>query len=738
MFDDPVVKDFKNIDLDLQRVSEMNDEEIIEVLQNLSVHQTELEMQNEQLRLTQEDLKISQQRAYQIFYNAPTGYVTLDDQGIVKQCNRKFTELVDIQDVDVIGHAFIEFLSQSDRVTYNVWKRSSSVDKVQTFQFHTSNVKALFLSISMSELVVDKAEKVTLVTCSDVSELKASEEALKISSIVFENANEAAMVVNSNFEIISINPAFTKITGYTKEEIINQNPSLLSSGQHDSAFYRDLYNALNKKGCWEGEIWNRRKDGQIYPEWLSINVITDLYDNPYQYVCVFKDNTQYKTDQYIIHKQATHDALTDLPNRVLFNDRLEQAILHSIRNTNEMAVLFIDLDGFKDVNDTLGHHSGDLLLKEVALRLKNSIRETDTVARLGGDEFAIILLDIKAQEDIKRTLFNILEIVKHPFVLSDDRAYVTASIGVTLYPHDGDSSQELLMNADQAMYSAKRMGKNCFKFFTEQMQASASVKHQISNDLRSGDTSDFYLNYQPIVDILSGQIVKAEALLRWKHPKGETIGPDVFIPIAEENGYILELGDFVFDQVTNDLASWHKRYGINIQIGVNTSPMQFKINAKSAQRWIQKLLDLNLSGANLVIEITEGLLLESTHVVDEVLLAFRDFGLEVALDDFGTGYSSLAYLRKFDIDYLKIDKSFVSLLESDPDSLVLCEAIILMAHKLGMKVIAEGVETAFQREQLISVECDYGQGYLFSYPLPKDQFEQLLLNESTPFSPIQA
>jgi diguanylate cyclase (GGDEF)-like protein/PAS domain S-box-containing protein len=724
---DPLIIKRKKMDVSPSRVSEMTDDEINEVLHDLSVHQAELEMQNDQLRLTQEELKVSQQRAYQIFYNAPIGYVTLNSKGIIKQCNLKFAELVGVQDINVIGRGFVEFISELDRATYNVWKLSSASSNSQAFRFVCSEDSDRFLSISVSELMVAVDEAVILVTCSDVTELKKSEEALKVSSIVFDNANEAAMVIDSNFKIISINPAFTSITGYTKEEAIGFNPNILSSGKHDQGFYRELYGTLNKLGSWEGEIWNRRKNGQVYPEWLSINVIPDLHDNPYRYVCVFKDNTQHETDQNIIKKQATHDSLTGLPNRTLFNDRLEQAILHAARNQNEMAVIFIDLDGFKDINDTLGHYSGDLLLKEVALRLKSSIRETDTVARLGGDEFAIILLDIHSQEDIKRTLRSILNIVQQPFTLSTEVAYVTASIGITLYPNDADNGDDLLKNADQAMYSAKDLGKNCFKFFTEKMQTSVLIRHQISNDLRSGELTDFCLHYQPIISLTSGEIVKAEALLRWNHPMKKSIGPDVFIPIAEENGYILELGDFVFAQATDDLAYWRKTYNTDIQVSVNKSPKQFKFNGKCSQRWIQKVNDLNLTGENIVIEITEGLLLEHTVAVDDELIALRDAGMEVALDDFGTGYSSLAYLRKFQIDYLKIDMSFVSQLENDPDSLVLCEAIILMAHKLGMKVIAEGIETVYQREKLTSIGCDYGQGYLISHPLPKHEFEKLLV-----------
>jgi diguanylate cyclase (GGDEF)-like protein/PAS domain S-box-containing protein len=727
MNDNSLISKTKNMDVEFTRVSEMTDEEITKVLHDLSTHQSELEMQNDELRTTQEELKISQHRSFQIFFNAPVGYVTLDSEGLIKQSNLKFAEFVDMQDRNVIGHPFVEFISESDRASYNVWKLSSTSSKAQVFKFVCADENDRFLSISVSELIFTIDEAVLLVTCSDVTELKRSEETLKISSIVFDNANEAAMVVDSNFKIISVNPAFTTITGYSEKDAVGFNPSILTSGKHNKEYYRDLYANLNKKGRWEGEIWNRRKNGEVYPEWLSINVITDLHDNPYRYVCVFKDNTQYETDQNIIKKQATHDALTGLPNRTLFNDRLEQAILHAGRNQNEMAVIFIDLDGFKDINDTLGHYSGDLLLKEVALRLKSSIRETDTVARLGGDEFSIILLDIHSQEDIKRTLENILHIVQQPFTLSNEIAYVTASIGITLYPKDADNGEGLLKNADQAMYSAKDIGKNCFKFFTEQMQTSVLFKHQISTDLRSGNLTDFCLHYQPIVNLASGDIVKVEALLRWNHPMKKIIGPDVFIPIAEENGYILELGEFAFEQAINDLVYWRETYNTNFQVSVNKSPKQFKYNLNCAKRWIQKLHDLKLSGDNLIIEITEGLLLEHTDALDDELLALRDAGLEVALDDFGTGYSSLLYLKKFHIDYLKIDMSFVSQLETDPDSLILCEAIILMAHKLGMKVIAEGIETDYQREKLTSIGCDYGQGYLISHPLPKHEFEKLLI-----------
>lgn len=717
-----------NSEADLSLIHAMSTEEIQKVLHDLSVHQAELEMQNDQLRKTQQELQLSQRHLYQLYYNAPVGYITLNSEGIIQQCNQKFIELVVEQETSVTGRAFIEFIAMSDRAAFKVWQRSAlSLNKEETFEFNASNNQTRFLSVATTQLQVPGDELMILLTCTDVSELKASEESLKISSIVFETANEAAMVIDRNYLIISVNPAFTKITGYSPEEVVGKNPKILNSGKHDTHFYRALYSGLHVHGEWEGEIWNRRKNGEIYPEWLSINVIKDLHGDPYRYVCVFRDETRHKTAQAIIQRQATHDSLTGLPNRTLFNDRLEQAMHHAHRAQHKIALLFIDLDGFKDVNDTQGHHTGDQLLKEVATRLHSCVRETDTVARLGGDEFAIILIDVNSQESIERLLRKILEVVKLPFAFSNEHAYITASVGVTLYPGDATDKDNLLKNADQAMYSAKYLGKNCFKFFTNEMQIAAVEKHQISNDLHSCTVNDFYLYYQPIVEINSGKIIKAEALLRWNHPQKKNISPDIFIPIAEENGFIFELGEYVFQQAIKDLARWKSLYPTaDFQLSINKSPKQFRLSKHHAERWLKQLKDLNLSGNSIVIEITEGLLLEHTPQVDKELLTLRDAGLEVALDDFGTGYSSLAYLKKFSIDYIKIDKLFISTLAENSDSLILCEAIILMAHKLGMKVIAEGVETRGQRSLLAQAGCDYAQGYLFAKPMPKDEFEKLL------------
>lgn len=712
--------------IDLSYVEGMSTKEIAEALHDLSVHQAELEMQNDQLRLTKEELNISQGRLFKIFYEAPVGYLIMDAEGRIKQSNEKFSELVGVDGSNILERNIIEFIHSKDRLAFKAWKKKSIAEVSDgTFEISRRDNRVVFLRFSLTQLSLTDEEPLLLLTCTDVSELKKTEEGLRVSSIVFDTASEAAMVVDSDFLIISINPAFTKITGYESTEIIGKNPKVISSGLHEKGFYRDFYNALIKEGRWEGEIWNRRKNGAVYPQWLSVNVIRDIFDNPHRYVCVFRDETINKEAQALIRKQATHDALTGLPNRTLFNDRLEQAILHSKRSRKPFALLFIDLDGFKDINDTLGHHAGDQLLKDVSARLMETVRDSDTVARLGGDEFSILLLDVDNRSNIEALLSKMLNTISLPFWLGDERCYVTASIGVTYYPNDSLSASELYINADQAMYAAKRAGKNSYQFFSKEMNDIASERNRISNELRSSSLDEFELHYQPVIDLASGKVIKAEGLLRWVESEGQSIGPNVFIPIAEENGFIFQLGDFVFNRAISDVYRLRNSCCKDFQVSINKSPKQFMSEHHSTDSWAKRLNDEGLPGDCLIVEITEGLLLENTSVVSTELLEMRDAGIQVALDDFGTGYSSLAYLTRFDIDYLKIDQSFIALLPLDRDSRVLCEAIVAMAHKLDLKVIAEGIETIEQYDFLIGIGCDYGQGYLFSKALPIEEFEAM-------------
>jgi diguanylate cyclase (GGDEF)-like protein/PAS domain S-box-containing protein len=561
---------------------------------------------------------------------------------------------------------------------------------------------------------------------------KAGEDSQRLAASVYETSSEAMMVMNADRLIIAINPAFTEITGYSEEEAIGKNSNILRSEEHDQALYDEMWEQADTAGKWQGESWDKRKNGEIYPKWLTINTIFDDSSAVQHYVALFTDITERKLAEQTIWQQANYDRLTGLPNRQMFHDRMDQEIKKSHRAGLPLALIFLDLDRFKEVNDTLGHDMGDVLLKEAAYRLTSCVRETDTVARLGGDEFTIILGELDDTRNVERVTQDILRKLSAPFQLGNDMAYISASIGITLYPEDASTTDVLLKNADQAMYAAKNKGRNRYHYFTQSMQKTAQSRMRIANDLRDAlAAKQFRVYYQPIVDLETGNIHKAEALIRWEHPKHGLIGPVQFISVAEETGLIMDIGEWVFHQAAEQVGLWRKLHHAEFQISVNKSPVQFHNQGKNHASWTIYLDTLGLPGQAIVVEITEGLLLDTgVHVIDR-LQEFRDGGIQVSLDDFGTGYSSLSYLNKFDIDFLKIDQSFVRNLASGSSNMALCEAIIVMAHKLGMKVIAEGIETKQQCDLLTAAGCDYGQGYLFSEPVPAEQFEQLLIKQGT-------
>jgi diguanylate cyclase (GGDEF)-like protein len=440
-----------------------------------------------------------------------------------------------------------------------------------------------------------------------------------------------------------------------------------------------------------------------------------------------RDVTERKEAEQIIWQQANFDPLTDLPNRRMMHDRLDLEIKKAHRSNHSVALLFIDLDHFKEVNDTMGHAIGDILLQEASRRLRSCVRETDTVARLGGDEFTIILGEVDDMKNVERISQDVLQNLAMPFKLGTEISYISASIGVTIYPDDATDAEALLKNADQAMYAAKNQGRNRYHYFTQSMQKTAQSRMRLTNDLRDALINhQFMVYYQPIVDLQSNDIFKAEALVRWQHPKRGLVGPAEFIPIAEETGLIVDIGAWVFRQAAHQVKRWRNSHHPEFQISVNKSPVQFHNQDNSHPSWVIQLGSLDLPGQAIIVEITEGLLLDTgTHVTDR-LQEFRDGGIQVSLDDFGTGYSSLSYLNKFNIDFLKIDQSFVRNLAAGSSNMALCEAIIVMAHKLGMKVVAEGIESKQQRDLLTAAGCDYGQGYLFSKPVPALEFEELL------------
>ena len=561
---------------------------------------------------------------------------------------------------------------------------------------------------------------------------KAAEKSLQMAASIYENSSEGMMITDADNLIIAVNPAFTRITGYALEEAIGKNPSILKSGRHDHDFYQSMWGEIAATGKWTGEIWDRRKDGEVYPKWLTINTILNEAGAVHHRIALFTDISQKKQTEELIWQQANFDHLTGLPNWRMFHHRLEQEIKKSRRTGLPLAVMFLDLDHFKEVNDTLGHAKGDMLLNEAARRLVGCVRDSDTVARFGGDEFVLILGELGDPDNVERINECILQNLSAPFELGSESVYISVSIGVTIYPADATEIEELLRNADQAMYAAKNAGRNRYSYYTQAMQQVAQNRMSLSNDLHHAlAEKQFWLAYQPIVELATGCIHKTEALIRWQHPKRGIVSPAEFIPIAEQSGMITKIGDWVFRQAAQQAKQWQHQYGKNIQISINKSPVQFRSDGNVHSAWFEYLKELGLPGSSIVVEITEGLLMEAKDGIVSKLLAFRDNGIQVALDDFGTGYSSLSYLKKFDIDYIKIDQSFVRNLAPGSSDLALCEAMVMMAHKLGIKVIAEGVETQEQCDLLLAAGCDYGQGYLFSKPLLPQDFESFLSRSST-------
>ncbi len=557
----------------------------------------------------------------------------------------------------------------------------------------------------------------------DITKRLEHERDLRVSATAFESL-DGMMITDTDANLLKVNSAFTRITGYAAEEVIGKNPKLLKSGRQQAGFYKEMWKCIKDTGHWSGEVWNRKKSGEIYPEQLSITAVKDADGRITNYVGSMIDITERKISESKIQQLAYYDQLTGLPNRQLFRNRLEQDMKRVSRKGSSLALLFIDLDQFKEVNDTLGHNKGDALLVEAARRIRKHVREADTFARLGGDEFTIILPEYGDDLCIDRVVQSVLQEMEKPFDLGEGAVgHISCSVGIAVYPQDAESIEDLLKHADQAMYAAKDAGRNRFSYFTPLMQQMAREKLELKNDLRYAlSRGEFEVHYQPIVALSNGKIEKAEALLRWNHPRRGQVSPAQFIPLAEEFGIIHELGNWVLSQSIAAVAEW-RRLGREVQVSVNRSPVEFD---RDDFKWPEMLASAGLPGNAITMEITEGLLIRESGQVQRRLLECRNNGIEVSIDDFGTGYSALSYLKLFDIDYLKIDRSFVQNLTEDECDKALVEAIIVMTHKLGIRTIAEGVETEVQRDLLLSFGCDYVQGFLYSRPVSASEFEKLL------------
>ena len=566
----------------------------------------------------------------------------------------------------------------------------------------------------------------------EINERILAEQQLIIYRKAVEHALEGIGITDPTGTILAVNQAFTEITGYAADEVVGKSTSLLQSGRHDQAFYTQLWSSLLATGRWTGEIWNQRKNGEIYPEILSISAIDDENGEVTHYVAVFHDVTAVKRQEEQIVHQAYHDGLTGLPNRSLAHDRIEVSLAHVKRGGTRLAVLFLDLDNFKNVNDSLGHEWGDKLLLQVANRLVSQVREEDTVARLGGDEFLILVAAVATDEVVVDLAKRLLHSFASPFNVDGNDLFVTASIGVAFYPEDGATAGVLTKHADIAMYQAKANGKNRYCLFTADLSERIAYLRQLENNLRQAIVNrEFIVHFQPKIDPFTGLIIGAEALARWRKADETLVNPADFIPLAEETGLIVPLGEQVLDLACQMMHTLNHSGRGDLTISVNLSPLQF-VQTNLVERILAVLSKHGVASSQLELEITETAMMTNLTKTVDTLNQLVAAGIAIAVDDFGTGYSSLSYLKRFPIQTLKIDRSFIRDLTSDPNDAQLVETIILMAHNLGITVVAEGVEYQEQLEWLKQCGCEQIQGYLFSEPLPAETFLTFVDQYSAP------
>lgn len=564
----------------------------------------------------------------------------------------------------------------------------------------------------------------------EIAQRRLAEQGLRLSAQVFEQSNEAIMITDAQGDIVMVNRAFVEIFGYSEQEVLGKNPRLFNSGRQNADFYRAFYAELTSTGQWRGEIWNKRKNGEVFPEWIGISVLCDEAGEISNYIAIYLDLTASKKEQERIAYLASYDMLTGLPNRYLLNDRLEQGLNLARRHGGKVAVMFIDLDHFKKINDILGHDVGDELLKMVAERLKSCLRRSDTLARQGGDEFVAVLGDIESEDEVTFVAEKMIGSLCGQFSIREHQLAISTSIGVSIYPDDGADTVTLLRSADMAMYRAKDAGRNRFQYFEQEMNDKAVLRMQLENDLRNAMTQgELMLYYQPKVNIASGAVVGMEALLRWQHPVLGFVSPAQFIPVAEENGLINEIGDWVLRQAALQQRIWQSLGYHIVPMAVNLSARQFAQH-DLVEKIVAIVRDVGISSEFIELELTESMLMDIGVNSLDIMQGLDDAGFDLALDDFGTGYSSLSRLKLLPVKSLKIDQSFVRDIATDENDASIVNATTVLAHAMEMKVIAEGVETQQQLDFLRDLQCEEYQGFLFSRPVPAAEAVRFLLSKA--------
>lgn len=682
----------------------------------------------------QEALHESAEMLLSIANTSHDAIALFDPDGRIGFWNKAAETLFGYRAEDVLGSLFAPLLIP---VTYHNAYSESLVPAQSPEESHRTDTHTIVLEVKHRDgtqfpiecsLTPVKLEGrwSTIGILRDTTERRRAQEDLRKLSRAVEQSPVSVVITDSDGAIEYVNPKFVELTGYTAAEVMGKRPSLLKSGLTSDAIYRDLWETITAGREWRGEFRNRKKNGDLFWEYASISPIKSSDGRISHFLAVKEDITvRKKYEEQLLH-QAHFDQLTELPNRLLAFDRLAQALSQARRSNKLVALMFVDLDNFKNINDTLGHAVGDKLLINVAERLRDSVRTTDTIARLGGDEFLVILFDLPTAVGCEVVSYKILKAFAQPFLLEGHELFITASIGVALYPSDGEDPHVLLRNADAALYRAKEQGRHTYQFYTAEMNAQVQERFNLESQLRHAlERKELTIHFQPIIDLSSRTVVGVEALLRWNNAKLGSVPPDRFIPIAEDIGLIVPIGEWVLRNACQQLRAWRSIFGDSLWISVNVSPRQF-LEPGFPSTVAVALRETGLKADSLRLEITERLLLDNSLKTTETLKQLIRAGVHFAIDDFGTGYSALSYLKSFTFHALKIDRSFLRDATTNSGAAALAIAIIAMAHSLGLKVIGEGVETESQMDFLYAEGCDMAQGYYFSRPLPAESFASFL------------
>ncbi|MBK1685158.1 putative bifunctional diguanylate cyclase/phosphodiesterase [Rhodoferax fermentans] len=706
-----------------QHTQDDSAEGILRTLHELRVHQIELEMQNDELRHMQDTLETSRADYTDLYDQAPVGYVTLNDTGQMLRANQTATSLLGLTNQAMVGAPLSQFIHRDDQDSYYLLRQRRQTQQELSAELRLKRADgSYFWARLMATLAQDEAGAPLLrVVLFDISARIAAQEQLYLAASVFSQAREGIMITNTQGQIVNVNAAFTHITGYSRDEVLHKNPSMLSSGRQNATFYAAMWHDILSKGHWYGEIWNRRKNGEVYAELQTITTVRDAKGTATHYVALFSDITSFKASQTQLEHIAHYDLLTNLPNRALLADRLRQDMAQVQRHGALLAVAYIDIDSFKAVNDQYGHETGDHLLVALAKCMKEALREGDTLARVGGDEFVAVLTDLADTSGCVPMLKRLITAASRCFQMGEVVLQVSASVGVTFYPQaETIEPDQLLRQADQAMYQAKQTGKNRYHLFDAVHDRSVRGHHEGLERIRLALAShELVRYYQPKVNMRSGQVVGAEALIRWQHPDRGLLLPLTFLPLMETDPLAIEVGEWVIATALTQIALWQAQ-GLDLQVSVNVGAQQLQ-----QPNFVDRLRTLlqthpSLDPAKLTLEMIETSALQDIAYASQVIEDCQKMGVAFALDDFGTGYSSLTYLKRLRVSTIKIDQSFVRNMLDDPQDRSILEGVIGLARAFNREVIAEGVETIAHGSLLLQLGCDLAQGYGIARPMPAD------------------